>query len=328
MNVEKSHRELGHPRLKPGAASQARLRQAPRHTGRESAEGGLLSDFAVGSSPAPGFSLGWPKMKRFVVVAFLMLACKKPPIAEAGALTFVRDGKTIATVSREDLKVAPETIEGFDPYYGKNKRFRALKLSSVLERGFGSASGLDKEEFVLRARDGYAVPMRGSLVMEDGAYIAIEDLDVPGWDPIGPQHVSPAPFYLIWKKPEQTNLDSHPRPWQLDKIEIARFDAIYPHTSPGAAEGSLEAKGYGLFRDRCIRCHAINREGGRVGPDLNVPQNVTEYRPEEQIRAYIRNPASFRYGNMPAHPDLSDPDLDALIGYLRAMKAHKYEPKD
>ena len=167
--------------------------------------------------------------------------------------------------------------------------------------------------------------MRGSLVTEDGAFVAIEDLDVAGWEKIGPQHANPAPFYLVWSKAEQTNLDSHPRPWQLDKIEIARFDAIYPHTSPNAPDGSPAAKGYGLFRDRCIRCHAINREGGRVGPDLNVPQNVTEYRPEDQIRAYIKNPAAFRYGNMPAHPDLSDADLDALVAYLRAMKDRKYD---
>ncbi len=266
-----------------------------------------------------------------LAIAVLFVACKKPPAADDGAtLTFTRDGKTVATLTRAELveSVKPETVEGFDPYYGKHKRFRALRLARVLERGFATATGLDKEELVLRARDGYAVPMRGALVMEDGAFVAIEDLDVPGWEPIGPQHVSPAPFYLVWTKPEQTNLDSHPRPWQLDKIEISRFDAIYPHTSPAAPEGAPETKGYVLFRDRCIRCHAINREGGRVGPDLNVPQNITEYRPDPQIRAYIKDPASFRYGNMPAHPDLTDPDLDALIAYLHAMKDHKHDSKE
>jgi len=269
-------------------------------------------------------------MKRVALAIVVVLACKKPASVDDGAsLTFVRDGNTVATLTRAQMTeaIAPETVEGFDPYYGKKKRFRALRLSRVLERGFGGASGLDKEEFVLRARDGYAVPMRGSLVTEDGAFVAVEDLDVPGWDPIGPQHVSPAPFYVVWSKPEQTNLDSHPRPWQLDKIEIARFDVVYPHTSPLASEGTAAAKGYVLFRDRCIRCHAINREGGRVGPDLNLPMNVTEYRPEDQIRAYIKNPATFRYGNMPAHTDLTDPDLDALVAYLRAMKDNKHDEK-
>jgi mono/diheme cytochrome c family protein len=270
-------------------------------------------------------------MKKFaIVLAFALAAsCKKTVTTDDGAtLTFVRDGKIVKTLTRAELvsSITPETVEGFDPYYGKNKRFRALRLSRVLEKGFGDKT-FDKDEFVLRARDGYAVPMRGALVTEDGAFVAIEDLDVPGWEPIGPQHVSPAPFYLVWSKPEQTKLDSHPRPWELDKIEIARFDSIYPHTSPGAAPGTLAAKGYGIFRDQCIECHAINREGGHVGPDLNVPQNVTEYRPEDQIRAYIKNPATFRYGSMPAHPDMSDADLDALIAYLRAMKDRKYDPK-
>ena len=270
---------------------------------------------------------------KFLWLALLLAiaACHKTDASldDGAKLTFVRDGKTVATLTRAELvaKIEPQTVEGFDPYYGKNKRFRALPLAAVLERGFGSSAGLDKDEFVLRARDGYAVPMRGSLVTEDGAYVAIQDLDVPGWEPIGPQHVSPAPFYLIWKKPEQANLDAYPRPWQLDTIEIARFDKIYPHTSPGESASPHARRGYDIFRDECIKCHAINREGGHVGPDLNVPQNVTEYRPEDQIRAYIKNPATFRYGSMPAHPDLTDADLDALVAYLRAMKDRKYDPK-
>lgn len=266
-----------------------------------------------------------------LALAVALAACHKaPPAAEDGAtLRFVRDGKTIATLTRAELvrAIAPETVEAFDPYYGKKKRFRALPLARVLARGFGSSSGLDHEEFVLRARDGYAVPMRGDLVTEDGAYVAFEDLDVPGWEPIGPQHVSPAPFYLIWKKPEQTNLEAHPRPWQLETIEIARFDAIYPHTSPGEGATPLARRGYDIFRDQCIECHAINREGGRVGPDLNVPQNITEYRPEAQIRAYIKDPTTFRYGKMPAHPGLTDADLDALLAYFHAMKDRKFDPK-
>ncbi len=267
-------------------------------------------------------------MKRFLVAFAFALACKKPSPADASAtIAFVRDGKTVATVTRADLAASstPTTLEGFDPYYGKNKRFRAIDLKHVLAKGFGGTEGFDKLEFVLRARDGYAVPMRGALVMEDGAYVAIEDVDVAGWEPIGPQHANPGPFYLVWSKPEQTNLDSHPRPWELEKIEIAKFDTIYPHTSPGESASPAVLRGYESFRDRCIKCHAINREGGHVGPDLNVPQNVTEYRPEDQIRAYIKNPAQFRYGNMPAHPDIQPSELDDLVAYLRAMKDRKHD---
>jgi len=75
-----------------------------------------------------------------------------------------------------------------------------------------------------------------------------------------------------------------------------------------------------------MACHAINGEGGTVGPDLNVPQSIVEYRPVPQIKAYVRDPATFRYGNMPAHPDLSGADLDALVAYFRAMKDRKHDP--
>jgi hypothetical protein len=57
-----------------------------------------------------------------------------------------------------------------------------------------------------------------------------------------------------------------------------------------------------------------------------VPQSVVEYRPGEQIRAYIRDPRAFRYGNMPAHPGLNDADLDGLLAYFTTMKDHKNDP--
>lgn len=265
------------------------------------------------------------------LAALLLLGCSKKSAPDgARAIAFVRDGKPVRTLSLAALEAAspPETVAAFDPYYGKPKTFRALPLRAVLEKGFeGQGVDLAKQEYVFRAKDGYAVPMRGALATEDGGAIAFEDTEVPGWEPIGPQRADPAPFYLVWKKPEQATLDTHPRPWQLVTIEMARFDAVYPHTSPGdVAPDSPAARGYALFRDHCVQCHAINREGGRVGPDLNVPKNVLEYRPEDQVRAYVKNPRAFRYGNMPAHEFLTDADLDALVAYLRAMKDRKSDP--
>jgi mono/diheme cytochrome c family protein len=243
----------------------------------------------------------------------------------------VVDGKDVGTLSLKSLAhdIASEPIRGYDPYYKKEKRFRALPLKRILRLGFPGVEGLEDKEFILRAKDGYAAYFRGKLATDDGAYVAFEDEDVAGWEPIGPQHANPAPFYVVWSKPEQTNLETHPRPWQLAKIEMVRFDVAYPHTSPGDLPADAPAaRGYAIFREQCFKCHAINREGGRVGPELNVPQNVLEYRPEEQVRAYIKNPGTFRYSNMPAHPDLGEAGLDALVAYLRAMKDKKHDPKN
>ena len=106
------------------------------------------------------------------------------------------------------------------------------------------------------------------------------------------------------------------------------FERRHPHTVPtGEAEGSPARRGYALFRSQCITCHAINGEGGTVGPELNVPRSIVEYRPVEQIKAYVRDPLSFRYTAMPANPSLGDDDLDALVAYFRAMSTRKHDSR-
>lgn len=245
-------------------------------------------------------------------------------------LAFVRDGKPLRRLTRAALEAAvpPESFTVYDPYYNKPKTFRALPLVAVLEKGFGEpASSLVGSDFVLRAMDGYTVPLPGTKLFEKGAYLAVADLEVAGWEPIGQGRANPGPYYLVWRETSQPDLDTHPRPWQLASIEIAPFESTFPHAAPvGVAKDSAASRGFRLFRDNCISCHAVNREGGRVGPDLNVPRSIVEYRPLPQIRAYIKDPRAFRYSNMPAHPGYSDGDLDALIAYFDAMKTRKHDP--
>ncbi len=276
-------------------------------------------------------------------VLLLLLGCTRPAataatatpseaVEPAAVLEFRVEGRTVRRLTLGDLaaRLGVTTVTNLDPYYGRVKSFRALGLEGVLREGFaGAVEGpLAARLIVLRARDGYTVPLAGTRLLEGGAFVAIRDLEAPQWQPVGPQRAQPGPAYLVWQRPDQTNLETHPRPWQLAAFEVARFEDAFPRTAPeGDPPDGPSWRGYRLFGDQCIRCHAINRAGGRVGPELNVPQNITAYRPAAQIRAYIRDPRSFRYGNMPAHPHLTEAHLDDLLAYLRAMALRQHDPE-
>lgn len=248
------------------------------------------------------------------------------------SLRFLVDGTELRRISLVELAAVapPVVIATDDPYYGKTKHFRAVRLDAVLSLGFAGAPG-EGRETVFRARDGYSVPLREATLAESGAYLAFADQDVAGYEPIGPQRVSPFPLYLIWTKPGQNDLEKHPRPWQLESIERVHFEVAFPHTAPpllrDAGDAARARRGYDTFKEQCFQCHAINREGGRTGPELNVPQNVLEYLPADYVRAYIVKPSAFRYGIMPSHENMKPEQLDDLLFYLKRMADKKHDPQ-
>lgn len=266
-------------------------------------------------------------MARVGIAFCAVLATCATALAEP-QLAFERDGKIVKQLDLRSMQqvAPPREVATLDPYYKKQKRFSALPLLPLLEAAFGADKAtLQKQQFVLRAKDGYAVPVAGARLLEGGAAIAFADRDGK-WEPIGPQRADPAPFYLVWEGADQRELESHPRPWQLAAIAIVSFESLYAHAVPPPTASPAAQRGAAIFRERCIRCHAINREGGRIGPDLNVPQAILEYRPEAQVRAYIQNPLTFRYSVMPPNPDLSAQALSDLVAYFSAMQRQKHDP--
>jgi mono/diheme cytochrome c family protein len=260
-----------------------------------------------------------------------------PTAAPAGAaeLRFVRSGETVGAIPLADLRerCGAQVITLDDPYYGKRKTYRACPLAEVLRLGFGVPVGeLPGEDVVFRASDGYARPASRAVVAEEGGFVAFSDADLdhggaPAWSPIDRRQVDPAPFYVVWTHPEQADSHRYPWPYALVEVEVTTLAERFPNTVPRSApRGSPAQAGYEIFKSECVACHAMNGEGGKVGPDLNVPRSIVEYRPTEQIMAYIRDPQSFRYTSMPAHKHLSDRQLADLVAYFEAMRNEKHDP--
>jgi len=264
---------------------------------------------------------------RFRVAALLLLSS----LAQAAALEFRRDGAVVRTIDAATLAkdCGVRTIDVDDPYYTTPKRYRACPLAAVLAVGFAMpAERLEGEDVLFRALDGYVKPSSLARVREDGGFVAFGEAEGSGgFSKMGRQQLDPGPFYVVWTKPAQRDTHVYPWPYQLASIELGSLAREFPHTAPtGVASDAPAWRGFAIFRAECIACHSVNREGGTVGPDLNLPQSIVEYRPAEQLKAYIRNPATFRYGNMPSHEHLSAADLDALVAYFGAMKDRKHDP--
>ncbi len=216
----------------------------------------------------------------------------------------------------------------FDPRYGKTKSYRCWPIKDVMAAAYGADWRKGPyTEAVLTALDGYASQEKGAKLDEEGGCLAFEDLDAGGgaWEPVGRKQVSPAPYYLVWTKAEQSTENGYPWPYQLVSIDLIRFEDRYPQVVPrGAKPGSAEYRGFQLFQARCMRCHSINQEGGKIGPDLNAPQSVTSYRTEAWIKSYVKAPSKVRYTEMPDHQDLTDAQLDDLYRYFK-LKATQPE---
>jgi cytochrome c2 len=273
-------------------------------------------------------------------LACLMLALTIPLTAAAAPgdlLDFRRGGETVASFSRQQLaaRCGREKVTVADPYYETEKTFYATSLSCVLELGFGAPpEAWGDREIIFQALDGYARSATAETLRREGGFLALGDAGEAvwpevSWAPIGREKTDPGPFYVIWNQSGQQDPHLYPWPYQLSVVEMKSVVDAYPHTAPtGLAAEHPAWRGHEIFLRDCLTCHAINGDGGVVGPELNLPQSIVEYRDIEQLKTFVRNPQEFRYTKMPANNHLSNADLADLVAYFQVMKDRKNDPKD
>ena len=134
-------------------------------------------------------------------------------------------------------------------------------------------------------------------------------------DPIVTEHGSYtiAPYSLVW---QSGRLD---RDWPLGVIAIEHkpTEAMWLNTQ---SEDSTLLNGERLFKNHRVACHAVNMVGGRVGPEFNVPKNITEYWQQEHFIGFAKSPQNYRFGSRMKASGLDSAQLTEIYRYLTAMK--------
>ena len=221
------------------------------------------------------------------------------------------------------------TIEN-DPVYKIQKHYQAYALTDVVQILIkGSKVPLTNSLLVFTAADGYKVTMSYQDALLEKGYIAFKDLSAKNGTWIqfkfGNESISPEPYYLVWPKP---NLDKwrYPSPFQLTSISLQSAESYFSAAAPVSNNPQI-TQGFALFSRYCIRCHSVNHTGGKLGPELNQPKNITDYFTQQKLTDFILDASTFNTNTkMPVFKNiLNKQEAFKIQHYLQSMKSVRPE---
>lgn len=259
----------------------------------------------------------------------LLLSWGAAARAEAPPLFTFESGEVRRAVTLPWLESSFPTTEISveHPLYEQQMTFEAIPLQPIIEHLGWAGPG----QLRFRCADGYRPVVDRADVATLGLALAYAQKTPAPADgafapiPTDRGPLDPGPFIVIAAHPEGNSHSKFSWPYQVVGVEPIEFADQYADILPkGAAEGSPAARGFQVFRTYCLSCHGLNLKGGVVGPELNIPKNITEYRTADYLRRFIDNPSAWRArSKMPAFGFLGPEKIADLIAYLTHMKDHK-----
>lgn len=268
-------------------------------------------------------------VRRMALASMAAIAC----LAWARLVPAHPTGKRVEIAIVLGSGAAVVTAEVADPVYKKPKRYEGHDLAGLVRKAWPDADrwATQGAELVFHCADGFAPSIDLARALAGAGVVATRDLDQPAgqaWEPFphGKETITPAPYYLVWRGVDPAD-GSYKWPYQLVAISIETFDRRYGNAAPGDGASDDARRGFRLFVQNCAACHSINLVGGDLGPELNVPRNVTEYWPSEHLANFIKAPETYRLrSKMPDFLHLAEAERSSIIAYLIAMRGHKICP--
>ena len=303
---------------------------------------GYLGIFTIFSS-SPKFSyLKFQKVKSyyfFLIGLSLLFSCTSelveekekpsaPPVSEEAPT--IEQGTSMLTIDLATLQTegklpeAEEITIPSDLVLKTSKTYQAYSFKAILNPFLEKMEIEDSSTTVVTfvCKDGYKPTRYLSELLDYEGYIAFKDMDAKdGKNWIDSLESQLAPYYLVWAT-EPEDRQALTWPYGLEQIQINKvdtiYDAIYPRDAPAAVAG------FEHFKKHCLKCHAINKLGGALGPEMNYPKNILEYWQVEDVWNFAKNPTSYRWNSkMYAIEDLTREEFEEIVKYLTYMKDHK-----
>ncbi|MEM7383586.1 MAG: TIGR03792 family protein [Verrucomicrobiota bacterium] len=239
----------------------------------------------------------------------------------AGVLVVEEPSLTLEPDSLSDRAVLVEVPH--DGVFKRAKRYRGVPVAKLLDGILKPDHRADPASWdvMFECEDGYAPTASLVAALSPTAHVAIADLDArDGEHWVQKGNGKPlvfAPAYLVWSDPDKATAKKRPWPYALARIRVVPSLARDPFLRPA---DEAHERGFVLFRDQCLKCHALSGIGGTMGPELHGAKNITEYWKVDQLVPFIRHPQRFRStSRMPAMTHLGVEEVEAIVAYLQSL---------